>query len=149
MSIVNSVSTYTGVGNELYTSVNVVLSGTAQQTKTVPATGSFSPAVNRGYWRCKVYNGGGTSPTLTDLTVNGYDGTNTVVVDNFHPGTASTLSATAYVDVLSDFLFDYTTAGGGASGSLLQYGATVLQFLTTMGGTSPTATADYEVAAQP
>ena len=129
--------------------MNVALAGTVQQSKPVPSSGSFSPAINRGYWRCKVYNGAGTSPTLTDLTVTAGDGTNTVTLDNIHPGTAITLSSTSYADVCSDFIFDYTTSGGGASGSLIQYGATVINFLTTMGGTSPTATADYEAAAQP
>jgi hypothetical protein len=151
MSIVNSVSTLTGVGNESYKNENVALSGTGQQTKTVPSSGSFSPAINRGYWRVKIYGGGGTSPTLTDLVVNATDGTNTVTMESYHPNAAVALSATSFVDTCGDFIFDYlpTASASGTAGALLQYGATLLNFLTTMGGTSPTATADYEVAAQP
>ena len=149
MSIVNSVATYTGVGAQLVQQTNISMNGAGPTTTTVPSTGAFSPVVNRGYVRVKVYNGGGTSPTLTDITLQAGDGTNTVTLDNFHPGVAVTLSTTSFADVLFDFLLDSLTTGGGATGTLSGGGATIFKILTTFGGTAPSALMDIEVAAEP
>lgn len=134
---------------QLLQKTGIALSGTGQQTNTLPTSGSISPTCCRGYLRTKIYGGGGTSPTVVDITFTAGDGTNTVQLDNFHPGTAVTISATSYVDFLADILLDYTAAAAGAAGCLLNYGATVFNCLTTLGGTSPTATMDWEVAVEP
>lgn len=149
MSIVNSVGTFTGVGAQLVQQTGISMNGAGPTTTTVPSSGSFSPVVNRGYVRVKVYNGGGTSPTLTDITLQAGDGTNTVTLDNFHPGVAVTLSSTSFADVLFDILLDSLATGGGSTGTLSGGGATIFKILTTFGGTAPSALMDIEVAAEP
>ena len=149
MAIVNSVATYAGVGCQLLQGTGIALSGTAQQTNNLPTSGSISPNCCRGYVRVKIYNGGGTSPTVVDILTTATDGTNTVTMDNYHPGTATVLSTTSYVDFLADILFDFAATAGGAVGCLLNYGATIFKCLTTLGGTSPTATLDWEIAVEP
>ena len=131
MSIVNSVATFTGVGAQLYQKT-ASLSGTGQQTNTIS---SISPAVTRGYIRYKVSNGAGTSPTLVDVVVTCTDGTTTVTIEKYHPSTADTLSTTAWTDRVADFIVDIN--------------ANSFSILTTMGGTSPLATLDFEVCAEP
>lgn len=149
MAIQVSAATFGGVGEQLVQSLAVALSGTAQQTTRVPASGSITPQVNRGYIRAKVYNGGGTSPTLSDITFQAADGTNTVFIDNVHPAAAVALSTTSWVDVLIDFIVDTFGTSGGAAGNLISPGATFFNVLTTMGGTSPTASMDVEIVAEP
>lgn len=132
MSVVNSVGTIAGIGCELYQKTSVVLSGTGQQTNTIS---SISPAITRGKWRAKVSAGLGTSPTLVDLTVNCTDGTTTVTIFKYHPSTADTLSSTAQTDLTQEFLVDIN--------------ANSFSCLTTLGGTSPLATLDFEVEGAP
>src|SRR5690242_643118 len=149
MSIVNSVGTFTGVGAQLIQLQNVSMNGAGPTTTRIPSgSTNLSPVVNRGYVRVKVFNGGGTSPTLTDITVQAGDGTNTVTLDNFHPGVAVTLSSTSFADVLFDVLFDALATGGGSTGTLSS-GATFFNILTTFGGTAPSALMDIELAVEP
>lgn len=150
MAIVNSCATFTGVGAQLVQLVGVSFNGTGPTTTRIPSgSTNLSPVVNRGYVRAKIYNGGGTSPTLTDITIQAGDGTNTVGLDNYHPGVAVTLSSTSFADVLFDVLFDSLATGGGASGALSGGGATFFNVLTTFGGTAPSALGDFELAVEP
>ena len=136
-----------GVRNDtLYYQTGVSLSGTGQQTKTIPASGVIL-GTTAGYIRIKIYNGGGTSPTLTDLLVQASDGTNLVPIYFLHPNVAIALTATQWFDDYFDYLLDTAASGsgGGAAGQLLPGGATSFNILTTMGGTSPTASMDLEI----
>lgn len=149
MSIQNSVATFSpGTGSDfLATNLNVSLSGASQATTNIPSTGTFTIPLARGRCRVKIYNGAGTSPTLVDLVAQASDGTNTCTFYVLHPNSAISLTSTAYADFVFPMLLDVSTAGGGASGSLIATGATKISFLTTLGGTSPTATGDFEVYA--
>lgn len=138
MAINNSVTKISpGLGSgALAQSLANALSGTAQQTTTITLTAATA---TRGYVRARVYpTYGGTSPTLTDITITGSDGTNTVTFASFHPGTAIALSgATVFVEYCHPFCVELM-------GSVTT-GLSSISFLTTMGGTSPTASGDFEV----
>lgn len=130
-----------------YQNLAVALSGTAPQTTNLPSSGTFPIAYSTGWVRVKIYGGGGTSPTVTQVKIVGTDGTNSVVLDVFNPGTAHNLTATSWYDRSIDFLVDVaaTGAGGGASGQLIALnGVNLIQIITTLGGTSPTASMDIE-----
>lgn len=116
----------------LFLNQNVALSGTSQQSNTIPSTGSFVPTLSRGKVRVKIYAGIGTTPTFTDLVVTGTDGTTTVTLFAFHPNAAIALSTTGIVDLEFDFICDLNL--------------TSITIKTTLGGTSPGATMDAEVA---
>lgn len=138
----------------IYQNVNVAINNQTSQTSTnVPSTGSMVPALASGRCRAKFYNGGGTSPTVTDFLVTATDGTNTVTIGTsiLHPNAPVVLSATAWLDYTFEYLFDNIISGGngGPSGNLITTGATSFAFKLTMGGTSPTCTADYEVYGEP
>lgn len=105
------------------------LSGTVLQTTSIT---SITPTIRAGYVRVKLYNGGGTSPTLAALQIDFTDGTTTETVAVMNPAVAVPLSTTAFFDVVVPFL--------------LEIGATQINVKTTLGGTSPTASMDYEVA---
>ena len=153
MAIINSVATAgPGYGSGFITSRTgiAVSSGSAS---AVPATGSLTIPIYRGKVRVKIYNGAGTSPTLTKLQISITDGTNTVIVEDRNFGTAVTLSSTNFYDGVFNFLIDYSTAGGGATGTLLaptvSTTAIVVNVTPTLGGTSPAATMDIEVYGEP
>jgi hypothetical protein len=149
MAIVNSVATYAGNDWQIIQSLTQTVSAAAL-TVRVPLTGSISPAVARGLWRAKIYNGGGTTPAITSVTLTGSDGTNTVTLDNFVPTAGITISSTAYIDVMGDFLLDTAaTSTGGLSGTLIFGGATSFTFTFAVSGTSATFSADCEIAAVP
>jgi hypothetical protein len=148
MSIVNSVATYTGQGCELIQVPNVVILTAAPQTVRVPLAGSISPAVTRGYWRAKIYNQT-VAISFASIQLNASDGTNTVTVDEFAPPAAIAITATAWVDCMGEFLFDTSVAGGGATGTLLNFGATFFNYLVTTTGAGGTASGDFEIAAEP
>jgi hypothetical protein len=139
-----------GVRNDnVYLRTGIALSTTGAQTNTMPATGTLSPGTTVGQQRFKIYNGGGTSPTLVSLTVSATDGTNTpYFIYTNTPATALALSTTGWFDRFFEYLLDTatTTAGaGGASGQLLPGGATSFTATTTLGGTTPTASMDWEI----
>ncbi len=136
-----------GVRNDAtYYQAGIALSGTGQVSSPIPATGVLL-GTTTGKIRIKIYNGGGTSPTLTDILVQASDGTNLVTIFVFHPNTALALTTTSWFDQLFDYLLDAATSGsgGGAVGQLLPGGATSFNVKTTMGGTSPTASMDLEI----
>lgn len=117
--------------NQLAT--NQALSGTGQQTNTLPpSSGSFSPTMSKGKFRIKVYAGTGTTPTLTDIVVTVTDGTNTIEIFAFHPNSAIALSSTSWYD-------------SGPQEWEVDINATSASVKTTLGGTSPGASLDWEI----
>jgi hypothetical protein len=155
MAINNTVANNSpGFGSpQLIQRLGIALSGAAQQTTSVPATGAIVPGIYQGKVRVKVYAGTGTGVTLTDLVLQITDGTNTVIFGEFHPNSAPTLTATTWVDVEFDFTVDFGGTPGGASGQLIAPGAAtaaaiVVQVLTTL-GVPGGATMDIEVIGQP
>ena len=139
----------TGVGvrnDSIYYQAGLALSGTVQQTFPIPATGVIL-GTTAGRIRIKIYNGGGTSPALVDLLVTATDATNTVQIFNYHPNTALTLTSTQWFDRNFEYLLDAAASGsgGGTVGQLLPGGATSFNVLTTLSGTSATASMDLEI----
>lgn len=153
MAIVNSVATVGPAYGSGYLTQRTGITVSSGTTYSLPSTGSVNGnPIYRGKVRVKIYNGAGTSPTLTKLQVSITDGTNTVIIGDLNFGTAVTLSTTNWFDGEFLFLVDYSTAGGGATGTLLGPGTTaavVVQVVPTLGGTSPAATMDIEVVGEP
>lgn len=134
---------------------------TSGNTYYVPGTSSNSvagllvPTITVGRIRVKVYNGSGTSPTLTKLQILAFDGTNSVVVADFNVGTAITLSSTSWADFVADVICDTapSTTSGGAVGYLIGSASAVtgnggiqcFKVIPTLGGTGPACTMDVEV----
>lgn len=155
--------TFPGFGVSSLQSIQVAtgIAVTSGTTYYVPGTSSNSvagllvPTVTIGRVRIKVYNGAGTTPTLTKVQVKGYDGTNTVVLCDWNFSTAVTLSTTSWADLMADFIADTATGSvsGGAVGQLISGssatsgngGIQCLEIVPTLGGTSPAATMDVEV----
>jgi hypothetical protein len=134
MSIVNSVATAFIDSGELYQNTGVSLSGTT--TTAVPASsGSFLPTISRGIAHCRHYTGGGTSPTISDITVTGTDGTKTTNLGWYHPATAIAMTTGILVELRWDFITDLLL--------------TSISFAVTMTGTSATCSGDYEVVGTP
>lgn len=150
MAIVNSIATYAGNDFQVYSNTAQTVNAAALTVRVPSGSTSISPAVARGLWRIKLYNGGGTTPALVSVTLTATDGTNTVTLDNFVPVSAITISTTAYVDVMGDFILDTAASStGGQSGTLIFGGATSFTFTFTASGTSYSFTADCEIAAVP
>ena|SRR5215469_2287452 len=150
MAIVNSVATYQPDSAQIIQNINVTITTTAApgQSVPVPSTGTISPAVVRGKGRAKIYNQT-VAINVSSIVLQGLDGTNTVNLDTFNPPAVIAITATAYVDVMFQFILDTTTAGGGASGSLIFGGATSFAFLVISTGAGGTAKGDFEIAAEP
>lgn len=155
MAITNSIANNSsGFGTpQLVQRVGVALSGSSQQTTSVPSSGSITPGIYQGKIRVKIYAGTGTGVTLVDLVLQITDGTNTVILDNYHPNSAPGLTATQWVDFMWDFCVDFGGTTGGATGNLIAPGASsaaaiVVQVLTTL-GVPGGATLDVEVIGQP
>lgn len=136
--------------DSIYLRTGIALSTTGAQTNTIPATGVLAVGTTAGRFRFKIYNGGGTSPTLVTASVTATDGTNTPYpLFTTTPATPFAIGTTGWVDRFFDYLIDTatTTAGaGGATGQLLPGGAVTFTISTTLGGTSPTASMDLELA---
>ncbi len=136
-----------------YKSEGISLSGTTAQSNTLPATGTYTTTATTGRFRIKIYNFGGTTPTLLAVNVLASDGTNSVVIfTEFIPtNTGMNLagSTTKWYERMFDFMVDTASsgAGGGASGQLSGTvgGITSFTVQTILGGTSPTASMDIEV----
>lgn len=114
---------------------NKALSGTGQQTTTLPGalpnSWNAPNTISAGYAQVKISAGIGTSPTLVDLVLQGSDGVNTVTLGVVHPNSAIALSSTGQVEFLIPFQTDLTLVS--------------FTLLSTLGGTSPGATLDFEV----
>ena len=149
MAIVNSIATFLPDCSQLIQRTAVAMTTAASpQSVVVPSSGSISPAVVRGKARCKFYNQT-TAITVTVVTLTGTDGTNTVTLASWNPSAGIAIAATTYLDLNFDFLTDTSTAGGGATGTLIFGGATSLTFVVTMTGASGAASGDFEIAAEP
>lgn len=148
MAIVNSIATYSGEGYQLIQNIGVAILTATPQTVRVPASGSISPAVTRGLWRMKIYNQT-VAISFGSMILQAGDGTNLAQIDDYVPVAALAITATAYVDVCGDFIFDTSTAGGGGTGTLIFGGATFFNFLVTTTGAGGTAVGDFEIAAAP
>lgn len=148
MAIVNSVATYQPDSAQLIQNIGVTMLTAAPQNVPVPATGSISPAVVRGKGRAKIYNQT-VAITVTNIVLTALDGTNTATIDAWNPPAGLAITATAYLDVMFQFILDTSTAGGGATGTLIFGGATSFNYAVTMTGAGGTAKGDFEIAAQP
>jgi len=149
MAIVNSVATYQPDSAQLIQNLAVAITFAASpQTVLVPSSGSISPPVVRGKGRAKIYNQT-VAINVTNISLQGKDGTNTVNLDVYNPPAVIAITATAYLDVMFQFILDTTTAGGGASGSLIFGGATSFAYVVITTGAGGTASGDFEIAAQP
>lgn len=147
MAIVNSIATFLPDSSQLIQRTAVaILQASSPQAVVVPSSGSITPPVVRGKARAKIYNQT-VAISVTLITLTGTDGTNTVTLANFN-GTLA-ITATAYLDVNFDFLTDTSTAGGGATGTLIFGGATSFTFTVTSTGASGAAVGDFEIAAEP
>jgi|SRR5215831_19660106 len=148
MAIVNSVATFQPDSSQIIQNINVTILTAAPQTVPVPSTGTISPAVVRGMGRAKIYNQT-VAISVTSIQLNGTDGTNTVTLDTWTPQAGLAITATAYCDVMFHFIADTSTAGGGATGTLIFGGATSFNFLVFTTGAGGTAKGDFEIAAVP
>jgi hypothetical protein len=150
MAVVNSIATFGGVGTQLIAVPGVVILTATPQTVRVPLAGSISPAVCRGYWRAKIYNQT-VAISVTSIILQAGDGTNLIQTDNYVPVAALAISATAWLDVCGDFIFDSlpSASAGGATGALINFGATFFNFLVNTTGAGGTASGDFEIAAEP
>lgn len=141
-----------GVRNDsIYLQTGIALANNPQQSSPIPLTGTLAPVTNAGAIRIKIYNGGGASPTLTDLLVTATDGTNTIVIGQsiLHPNVAIALNLAQWFEFEFEYFLDVATsgAGGSASGQLSSVigGANAFSVKTTLGGSSPTASMDVEI----
>jgi hypothetical protein len=123
------------------------------QTWPLPASGTFTTPFTAGRFRMRVYNGGGTTPTVTDVIFKVSDGTNTISIGGgfLHPNVGVLISATTWLEFEFEFVVDVATTtgtGGGSIGQLLASvgGATSASVITTMTGASGTASLDVEIA---
>lgn len=118
------------------------LGGTGGATKTMSwATTVGVPTISKGKIRVKVAAQSGTTPTLVSLYLVLDDGTNFVNVGVFDPATAQALnvgtgSASATSPNYWDHVWEFET----------DINATQLSIVATLGGTTPTATMDVELA---
>jgi len=122
------------------------------QTWPIPAAGLLAPTCSAGRIRLKVYNGAGTTPTVTDIIVQAKDGTNTILLGGgfLHPNVGVLISATQWLEFEFEFVIDVATtagAGGGSIGQLLASvgGASTLSVITTMTGAGGTASLDIDL----
>jgi hypothetical protein len=123
------------IQDSMFLQANKALSGTGQQTFVLPAALPSSwnapNTMSAGWAQIKIYAGTGTSPTLVDLVLQGSDGVNTVTFGVIHPNSAIALSSTGSCEFLIPFQTDLTLSS--------------ITLSTTLGGTSPGATLDWEV----
>lgn len=152
-----------GVGTLLTVQVATGIPITSGTTYYLPGTplgantvaGLFQPTITIGRVRVKIYNGTGTSPTLTKLQILGFDGTNTVLLEDLNFGTAVVLSSTSWFDWMAPWIADTApaTTSGGAVGYLIGPGSATtgnggiqtIKIIPTLGGTGPGATMDAEI----
>ena len=145
----NTIQTVTGLA--ITSGTTYYLPGTSTNT----VAGLLVPTITVGRVRIKIYNGAGTSPTVTQVQVFGYDGTNSVLVAGWTFTTGITLSTTSWVDIQDTILADTATGAtsGGAVGQLISGssatsgngGMQCVKIIVTLGGTSPAATMDAEI----
>lgn len=137
MAILNSIQRLmNGYGNgTCYVTASAVALSAGPQTQAVSlATAGFTQGYTNGLIRVKVYNGGGANTTCV-VGVSVTDGTNTVFV---FPTTAAIPVpnvAGSGLDFLIDVQVDIQIA--------------TVNIITTVGGTTTTASLDYEIDLNP
>lgn len=151
-----------GVSTQPTNQTNAGIPITSGTSYYIPATTAAAttatvaiPTFTQARLRIKIYNGAGTTPTLTKIQIAGQDGTNTVIVADRNFGTAITLSTTSWYDEWFEIICDTapSTTSGGAVGYLIgsasatsgNGGMQNLRIVPTLGGTSPAATMDLEL----
>jgi hypothetical protein len=137
MSIVNTIQRLmNGYGNgTCYVTAAAIALSAGPQTQTVTlANSGFTQGYSNGLIRVKVYNGGGANTTCV-IAVNVQDGTNTVYV---FPTTAAIPVPNTALGGL-DFLVDVQ----------VDIAITIVAIVTTIGGTTTTASLDYEIDLNP
>lgn len=139
MAIVNTYQLlYPGYGQPTAYGVlnGVSLTTTVQQTNsfTTANTPSLAQGMTKGIVRVKIYNAGGTTPAVS-IIVTVFDGTNTYIIANFPATTLTSGAANSGLDFYIDC---------GVDISFVQ-----VNILTTLTGTTPTASMDAEVVAGP
>lgn len=152
MAFVNSVKTIVPsfgspfANDTLFLATAVALSTTGSQTKTLSG---LSPTVSRGYVRVKIYGAGGTTPAIVSVQVIVSDGTTFVLIGLVNPTTAIALGLVAVTGgaygnagILGtsvggmDFLFPF----------IVDISCTQFSVITTLSGTTPTASMDVELS---
>lgn len=138
MAITNSMQTiYPGYGQpSVFNSlVGVALSGTVQQTNsfTTANTSGLAQGCPRGMVRVKVYNGGGANTTSV-IVVTVTDGVNTYGIANLPAYTVGTGANSGH-----DYTFEY----------IVDIAVNQVNVLTTLAGTTTTATLDSELVCGP
>jgi hypothetical protein len=119
----------TPISNDaLFLLAGTAISGASQQTTSLAG---LTPAIRTGYIRVRVYNGGGANTTVA-VIVQVTDGTGTMIVFSA-PATAVPNVATSGVDYLIPFITELAV--------------TQLSVLTTLAGTTTTASMDIEMSA--
>jgi hypothetical protein len=134
----------------LQLSTGISLSTTGAQTNSL--TG-ITPTFTRGAVRVKIYGAGGTTPTIIMCQVVVTDGTTFVGIGTVNPTTALALSTSAssgspYTN--SGNITSSVITGGGYDWLFpfcVDINCNQVSILTTLGGTTPTAKLDFEVAA--
>jgi len=148
-------SVFPGLGQPLRNDALFLQTGVALTTGgaavPIPATGLLVPTTTAGRIRLKIYNGGGTTPTITAMSTTASDGTNTVLIAQSVFAGSRLISATSWLEFEFDYLLDVATTagtGGGSIGQLLASvgGATSFSFTYTMTGAAGTASMDIELA---
>ena len=92
--------TFPGFGVSTLTSIQAAtgIAVTSGSTYYIPGTslnsvaGLIIPTITAGRVRVKIYNGAGTTPTLTKLQIMGYDGTNSVVIADWNFSISESIS---------------------------------------------------------
>lgn len=135
----------------LYLQTGIALATGGPTSVPIPGTGVLVPTTTAGRIRLKIYNGGGTTPTITALTVTATDGTNTVQILQGTFAGSRLISATSWLEFEFEYILDVATTagtGGGSIGQLLANigGANAFAVLYTMTGASGTASMDVEIA---
>lgn len=133
MAIVNTLQklfpTFGAVTNYV-TAASVALSGSSAQTTAVTLG---TQGYTKGRVRIKIYNGGGAN-TTAQVTVSVTDGTNTWIVFSV-PAVTIANAAAGGLDFVKDWNVDLNVA--------------TVNIITTLGGTTTTASMDYEVCSIP
>lgn len=133
MSIVNTIQklfpTFGAVTNYV-TAAGVALSGSSAQTTAITLG---TQGYTKGRVRTKVYNGGGSNTTC-QITISITDGTNTWIVFQ-SPAITIGNAAAGGLDFVNDWNVDLNVA--------------TVNIITTLGGTTTTASMDYEVCSNP
>jgi hypothetical protein len=138
MAIVNTYQTlYPGYGQPTVYGVKnaVALTTTVQQTNSFTTANlpGLTQGMTKGLCRVKIYNGGGTTPAAA-IIVTVTDQTNTYTIANI-PATTVPALANSGMDFYIDFGVDINF--------------NQLNILTTLTGTTPTASMDAEIVAGP